>query len=55
MSTGDMLRFAITLIAWTLVERATGLDWQNEVNVSMCNWAQFRGRCLNLMMKWKED
>lgn len=39
-----MLWFAITLIAWTLVERVSGLDWQNEVNVSMCNWAQFRGQ-----------
>ncbi|KUL85884.1 hypothetical protein ZTR_06378 [Talaromyces verruculosus] len=41
-----MLRFAVTLIAWTLVESASGLDWKNEVNVSMCNWAQFRANVI---------
>jgi hypothetical protein len=45
MSTGEsMLRFAITIIAWTLVESVGGLSWQDEANVSMCNWAQFRGQ-----------
>jgi hypothetical protein len=36
----------LTCIGFILLAKfhlATGISWQNEVNVSICNWAQLRG------------
>lgn len=43
-----------TAVAFVLLESAAGLDWQNEVNVSMCNWAELRGEGDRILsMPWE--